>query len=1101
MSFQLTHRVIKLLCGPQNFSKGEACLQEGKVKLTLENNDTLTYEAEIAGSRSCSVKAHIDENGDVHAECSCLSSLAEDQYCKHVAALLLKIHEHAHDGPAPVRSYSGLLQEAGPAGLVQRTGRLSSAAAADEAATADRMLNLFSFRPQRATGQGELFDNRELLDAEFTCFPFRLSTGKELLGISLRFGPKRLYVVQRIHELLAFLSQRKPYAFSKHFTYDPALYCFRPEDDAVIQALIRIQRNEKLYLEAGYGQKGRAGSGSDKVLLLPPEFWPELQPLLEAASSVKLEHLGETTEGLRIAGGPLPLRFEFDDSEAQEAYSLHIEGMARLTVLEDYGLAIWDGSLVKLPQEECRRLSGLQAMLGQQEQPKIQIRKEQMEPFMDRVVPGLMKLGTVRIADPVQNRIVHRPLRAKLYLDRVRDRLLASLEFHYGELVINPLEREAHRDGDQIVMRDGDKERQILKLMDSSSFAKTEGGYFMNEEDEEYRFLYHVLPELEKLVQVYATSAVKLRLFKGDKPILKAEMDERTDWLEFHFSMDGIADSEIRKLLQALEEKRTYHRLPDGALLPLESEEMQAVIRVMNELGVVKDDLRDTGFRLPVLRGLPLMDHEDGMGVVKLGKSFRQLLANLRNPDNLDFKVPASLAPVLRDYQKDGFYWMKTLAHYRFGGILADDMGLGKTIQSISFLMSALEEIRGEGHPALIVAPASLIYNWQHELTKFAPQIKAVIADGTIEERANKWEQMEGMDVVITSYPLLRRDADHYAAQRFHTVILDEAQYFKNHTTQTAQAVRRLQAKYRFALTGTPVENRLEELWSIYSAVFPALFPKRDAFNDLPRSVIAKRSRPFLLRRVKAQVLKELPEKIESVQTSVLLPEQRKLYAAYLAKLRHDTLKHLDEDTFNKNKIRILAGITRLRQICCHPALFVEEYDGSSAKFEQLLDTVEECRAAGRRMIIFSQFTAMLSMIGRKLAEREYSFFYLDGSTPPAERVQLCSRFNEGERDLFLASTKAGGTGLNLTGADTVILYDLWWNPAVEQQAADRAHRIGQKRSVHVIRLVSQGTVEDKMLELQERKKNLIDEVIQPGHEALTSLTEQDIRELLQIEG
>ncbi|MNS42264.1 RNA polymerase-associated protein RapA [compost metagenome] len=329
---------------------------------------------------------------------------------------------------------------------------------------------------------------------------------------------------------------------------------------------------------------------------------------------------------------------------------------------------------------------------------------------------------------------------------------------------------------------------------------------------------------------------------------------------------------------------------------------------------------------------------------------------------------------------------------------------------------------------------------------------------------------------------------------------MDEAQAFKNHGTLTAQSVKSIEAKHRFALTGTPVENGLEELWSIFSAVFPALFPNRQAFNDLPRETIARRVRPFLLRRLKSDVLKELPEKIETVQASELLPEQKKLYAAYLAELQAETLKHLKDDDLQKHRIKILAGLTRLRQLCCHPALFVEGYNGSSAKFEQLLEIIDDCRSAGKRMLIFSQFTQMLGLIRRELGYQGVPHFYLDGQTPGADRVELCSRFNEGEGDLFLISLKAGGTGLNLTGADTVILYDLWWNPAVEQQAADRAHRIGQKNVVQVIRLVTEGTVEDKMYELQQKKKNLIEEVIQPGQESLSSLSEQDIREILSIE-
>lgn len=484
---------------------------------------------------------------------------------------------------------------------------------------------------------------------------------------------------------------------------------------------------------------------------------------------------------------------------------------------------------------------------------------------------------------------------------------------------------------------------------------------------------------------------------------------------------------------------------------------------------------------------------------VQLGKSLRRFLENLRNPDNLEFTVPDQLASILRDYQKYGFQWMKTLAHYRFGGILADDMGLGKTLQSIAFLASVLSEIRDRRQPAIIVAPASLIYNWRNELHKFTPDIRAVIADGDKQDRKAALDQLKDVDVVITSYPLLRRDVEHYTDTVFHTLILDEAQAFKNYATQTAQSVKRLQAAHRFALTGTPIENALEELWSIYDAVFPELFHSRRLFSELSREAVSRRARPFLLRRLKSDVLEELPDKIESVQASELLPEQKRLYAAYLAKLQKDTLKHLDEDTFQKNRIRILAGLTRLRQLCCHPALFVEDYHGSSAKFEQLLEIIDECRNAGKRMLVFSQFTEMLGIISRELGYRGVTHFYLDGQTPVSERVGLCQRFNDGERELFLISLKAGGTGLNLTGADTVILYDLWWNPAVEQQAADRAHRIGQKNVVQVLRLVAQGTVEDKMYELQQRKKSLIDEVIQPGQEALSSISEREIREILSL--
>ena len=562
--------------------------------------------------------------------------------------------------------------------------------------------------------------------------------------------------------------------------------------------------------------------------------------------------------------------------------------------------------------------------------------------------------------------------------------------------------------------------------------------------------------------------------------------------------MDGIPEKQIREVLQALEEKRKYYRLRDGSLLSLETREFAEIHRFLQSPQIKNKDLAD-GLRLSMNQSLPLLDTVDGSNTFKLEASFRQFLETIHNPGSLEFPVPSRLVPILKDYQKLGFQWMKTLAYYGFGGVLADDMGLGKTIQSLAFILSELPEIRKSKLPVLIVCPSSLTYNWLSEIMKFAPELRAIVIDGNKIERAKIQKELTDIDIVITSYPLLRMDLKWYERQAFYTVFFDEAQAFKNPTTQTARAVKKIQTDYRFALTGTPVENSIEELWSIFHIVFPELFLGLKEYSKLSRKTIARRIRPFLLRRLKEDVLSEFPKKIESTESMELLPEQKKLYAAYLAKLRHDTLKHLDKDTLRKNRIKILAGITRLRQICCHPSLFVDNYNGTSAKFEQLMQIVEQSKLSGRRVLIFSQFTKMLELIGRQLAMKGLPFFYLDGQTPSEDRVEICNRFNSGERDLFLISLKAGGTGLNLMSADTVILYDTWWNPAVEEQAADRAHRLGQKNDVQVIKLVARGTIEEKMNELQDKKRHLIEEIIDPEEKKLSALTEEDLREILMI--
>ncbi|MFD0698615.1 SNF2 helicase associated domain-containing protein [Paenibacillus sp. GCM10027628] len=1090
MSFRLTVDAVKKLCGRFAYENGENHYHQGRVTFTNVDPAGLIYEATVKEKSLSHIYVEFVQEQNVHAECTCPDYYPDDLYCEHIAAVLLNIQNMQHSRSLHAQSDPSNLHlvEASDDGAATRDNKLTSG-----------ILELFGSKPLRSNVTRSLIDHRAVLDVEFICKPYAYGYQSYMFGIEIKIGPKRLYIVQNIRDFLERIDRRETHAFTKQFRYDPELHRFQNENDAILRQLIHIYQNEMMIREASNSVLMRP-MGGERTLLVPPFLWDSLAPLLANAPMAHLEHNDRIFNSLQISEESLPLHFEFDQAQA-DGYQLEVQGLNEITVMEAYSVVIHEGKLLKLQSDACKRLSEMKQMLEHSRKMSIPIRPELMEPFMEKVVPGLMKLGSVRIAQAVSDRITQTPLKAKLYLDRVKDRLLAGLEFQYGEIIINPLEGNNQRLGaDRILLRDGEQERQIIDLMEQSAFVRTEGGYFLDGEEAEYEFLYHELPQLEKLAQVFATSAVKTRLLTGlTAPKVKVDSDERTDWLDFKFDMAGIPESEIRHLLKSLEEKRRYHRLPDGALLPLESAEFQEIVRLMNEMGIRQEDIQEGGIHIPLIRGLHLIDTQLSGSSVQLGKSFRRLLENMRNPDNLDFPIPGSLVSVLRDYQKYGFQWLKTLSHYRFGGILADDMGLGKTLQSISFLVSVLPEIRDQKLPAIIVSPASLVYNWQNELHKFAPDVQAVIVDGTKEERSKLLRNASQKDVIITSYPLLRRDYEMYVELSFHTLFLDEAQVFKNYTTRTAQAVKGIQAQHRFALTGTPIENRLEELWSIMDVVSPGLFPGRKAFNELSRETVAKRVRPFLLRRLKTDVLKELPEKIESLQASELLPEQKKLYTAYLAKLQQETLKHLNEKGFQKNRIKILAGLTRLRQLCCHPALFIEDYAGSSAKFEQLLDIVEECRSAGKRILIFSQFTVMLGMIGRELGYLGVPHFYLDGQTPTKERVELCRRFNEGERDLFLISLKAGGTGLNLTGADTVILYDLWWNPAVEQQAADRAHRIGQKKVVQVIRLVAQGTIEDKMYDLQQRKKNLIDEVIQPGQEALSALTEQEVRELLSI--
>ncbi|WML57711.1 DEAD/DEAH box helicase [Neobacillus sp. PS2-9] len=1061
MNIPLNHKLIKEMCGTVSFKRGDYFYRTDKV--TFEVYEPERCQATVMADEAFHVVIETGTDGKLKTECSCPKLASFNKDCQHIAAVLLAISEHQRQGTNPnINSTNGLTEG---------------------------LFTLFSDRPVRSSGHQNHFETREVVEVEFTCLPVDLGGGQYLFGIELGV---ELTSVMDIRAFLEQVGTGRSASLSHHFTYDPSQHCFSKESDAVIQQLIQVHRDEKIYTN-------RVPDTSEKrILPIPSSSWEQLLPLLLKVPQVKLVHGGQTFEGLHVTHELPPLQFQFTETNAN-GFQLYVKGFEQVLVLDAYHSVLYEGKIKQLEMQDCKRLSELKQMLGTTGMEQIPIPQGKISFFLEKVAPGLKKLGQVTIAESIRKQVMSTPLVAKLYLDRVSNRLLAGLEFHYDHMMINPLEKR-ELPADNLIVREVEMEEEILQLMRDSEFATTDGGYFLHNEELEYEFLVHMLPKLQKLVRIYATTAVRNRIFRGaTHPQIRVKVKkERTNWLEFKFEMDGVSEHQIREVLAALEEKRKYYRLPNGSLFSLESREMNEIQRFIQSPQMKDKDLA-AGLELPVEQSLQLLDVVEVSDAFKLEKSFRQFLDHLMNPGQLEFEVPTSLAHILKEYQKLGYKWMKTLAHYGFGGILADDMGLGKTIQSLAYIVSELPEIRKSKEPVLIVCPASLTYNWLSEIRKFAPKLMAIVIDGDKTERAKRLKKVTEVDVMIISYPLLRREISWLEKQTFHALFFDEAQAFKNPLTQTARAAKKLMSRHRFALTGTPVENSLEELWSIFHVVFPELFLGLKEYSKLSRKMIARRIRPFLLRRLKEDVLAELPEKMESRESVELYPEQKRLYAAYLAKLRHDTLKHLDRDTIRKNRIKILAGLTRLRQLCCHPGLFVDGYKGGAAKLDQLMRIVDESKLSGRRVLIFSQFTKMLDLIGRRLQAKGMPFFYLDGQTPPEERVEICDRFNQGERDLFLISLKAGGTGLNLMSADTVILYDTWWNPAVEEQAADRAHRMGQKNVVQVIKLVARGTIEEKMNELQDKKRDLIDEVIDSDEKVMATLTEEDIREILMI--
>ena len=574
--------------------------------------------------------------------------------------------------------------------------------------------------------------------------------------------------------------------------------------------------------------------------------------------------------------------------------------------------------------------------------------------------------------------------------------------------------------------------------------------------------------------------------------------------LEMQFTEDGRPTQEIQGLMDALSRRRRYFRLKDGSFLDLtDMAEWQALADSLTESYEAEgqaagnasgDTVTLQAYRTCYLNSLL----EECTLPVEVDSTVRDTVRALTEPEEASVRLPEGLT--LRPYQQRGYQWLHTLDRLHMGGILADDMGLGKTVQVIALLKTTREA----GQVSLVVAPTSLTYNWLSEINRFAPEMSVMVLSGSGPQRASQIQHVKDardVDVLITSYPLIRRDIELMTDMAFRFVILDEAQHIKNAGSVGAVAVKQLRAQTRFALTGTPMENGTGELWSIFDFVLPGYLGSYNAFlrryqdgdnaDDLRRKI-----RPFLMRRLKKEVLTELPDKLEETLTAQMTPEQQKVYRAAMIRLK-DRVDHvMAEKGLGRGRTEVLAAITELRQICCHPALVLSDYSGSSGKLELLLEILPGAMAAGRRVLLFSQFTSMLKILRRQLESEGYATMYLDGETPPARRLEMTEQFNGGQGQVFLISLKAGGTGLNLTGADMVIHYDPWWNPAAEDQATDRAHRIGQTRKVEVIRLVTHDSIEEQVVALGQRKKALFDQLVTPGETLVTALTEQDIRAL-----
>jgi SNF2 family DNA or RNA helicase len=1056
------------------YARGLQYYKENRIVSATYSNAAKQYRMVVKGNYNYSVTVDEQEDGSFDYNCNCPSRLKDQGACKHVVAALLFILKYQ-----------------------ERT--LMSESKSPEERKVMQVIDYF-LAQEDTIMVGETFQ----LDVTIN-IPTILKKDTGRAFISLHGGSNRKYKIQTIKKFLSNIYYNENFAIGKEFRFIHGESTFDKTSQAVLDYLLELYEIQEIIDSTHFSK-----IFSKSEVTITKNMLIKLLDTLHG-SSFSLALYGKAYSNVHFLrenpkiSYPLSLDEDSISIDYQEKESI-------LPITETGELFFFDGNIYLPDKKFIQYFKPFYNSVGRGKEPLV-FRGELKNSFLEHVLPRLSETMDLDIPEELKSRYITCDMESKLYMDKYKNGIKAELRFKYGDYEFNSFGNPAA--GSYIIVRQREKEDAIISKLLDFGFLPYKNFYLLKDENKIYEFLSEKISELDdqETTLFYSEDFRKLGIRQPGSFKAGVRLNSDFNMLELNISFDEVPKDELKNLFHSFQIKKKYYRLKNGSFINLEDQNLNDVSRIIEMLDLNDKSKSGDAILLEKQHALYLEKaFTDTEFEFSCDRDFKALTEKILNPTTTDYQVPKGILANLRPYQVTGYKWLKTLAENDLGGILADDMGLGKTLQSIVYIASGFDTVKSDKNPAsrkhyLVVCPTSLIYNWLDEIENFAPFIKAAVVSGTPPERQETIESYEKYDVLITSYPLIRRDIVFYEKIEFDTVFIDEAQFIKNDASLNSKSVKRLRASHRFALTGTPIENSLSELWSIFDFIMPGYLNSHAKFVEIFEKPILKEDTkalndlhmhisPFILRRMKKDVLTELPDKYETKMLTDLSEDQKKVYLAYLENIRSEINSEIKENSLEKNRIKILAALTRLRQICCHPATFIENYQGGSGKLDLLMEVIPDAIANDHRILVFSQFTSMLKIIENELKDLEIPYFYLEGNTPTVERNDYVKRFNNGEGKVFLISLKAGGTGLNLTGADTVIHYDPWWNPAVEEQATDRAYRIGQQNKVHVMKLITKGTIEEKIYRLQKKKKELSDTVINSKQVFINTLTKEELEEL-----
>lgn len=933
------------------------------------------------------------------------------------------------------------------------------------------------------------------------------------LKVEFKIGNEQLTKINNLPDFFERMLNREKYKYNNVLEFIHEENAFEEQSRPLLKFLLKYAEIIKYANDVNnnYAHYGRNFNVNNVVLSNTG-----LDELFEILKGKTVEFETKTGERkIQLIDEPIDIKFILEKSD-ENTYCLtpniDVYGYD-IFYGKNYSYFLIDNKMHKcLPKVENRNLELLEVYKKNYTQSII-FNENNLRNFFAIVVPKIKDNFEIKNIDKEQiEKYMPKDLYVKIYLDyNEKGYIIADVKFCYGNVEFNPI-----KNVNLEITRNAIQENEVLDTFVQTGFMldSANARLVLVNDEKIYNFLSKEIEDYMKKFEVLVAENFKKKDIKKIK-IKSIGVKIENNLLDINLEDFKFNIYEIKDIINKYKLRKKFYRLKDGTYISLEkNSSLDFLENLTDNIEIEDENVEENSIKLPIYRALYLEKIFKNMPNTNIQKNeyYKNMISQIEDRQiDLSTKIPPKLNAELRTYQKIGYKWLRTLEQYKMGGILADDMGLGKTIQLLAVILSYVQKNKGNVKPSIIICPSSLALNWYNEIQKFTSTLKALVISGDYLERKRKIEEIGKYQVIITSYDSLKRDIDLYKNYCFKYVVADEAQYIKNNNTKNSKAIKTINAETKFALTGTPIENSLSELWSIFDFIMPGYLYKYKKFKELYETPIIKEQNedvmnklkkqiePFVLRRTKGEVLTELPDKTVTILNNEMSEEQYNIYMSYMAQARKEIMSQIDINGFEKSQIKILSLLMRLRQICCHPKLFLREYEGESSKLNQCIEIIQDAVLGGHKILLFSSYTSMFEIIEEKLKNIGVKYLKLTGQTKVGERIELVDKFNTDENiKVFLISLKAGGTGLNLTGADMVIHYDPWWNLSAENQATDRTYRIGQKRNVQVYKLITKNSIEEKIYELQQKKAKLIDNMLSTDATFINKLSKDDILALFE---